>query len=422
MLSTTLEQATLRSHVLRATLLASFFFCFALLFFAFSISSPQEFDKIFGVNVSTFLPTFFLLIITCYFAVLRYFFRWCLLKQRALPLAGLFLTTLIETSIPTVVICLIAQLHTPAYLLLSPPILVYFIFILLSALSLDKRLCYFSGLVAAIEYATLSYYFLNYTDVHSIEPFLLIPENYISRTMVLFAGGVVTAFVTEQIKTQLLSAFNAMQERNQVALVFGRHVSPEVVNMLLEQKDDGLSDSRFVCVMFLDIRNFTRYAENKKPEEVVRYLNQLFGAIIEIINANHGIVNKFLGDGLMAVFGAPIAGARDTENAVRAAEQIIDKIDNAVASGTIPETKVGIGLHCGVVVTGNVGAPSRQEYTVIGDVVNLASRIEQLNKAYNSQVLISHEVYLELQEQRGDLLGDIPVTGREQTIKIYKLR
>jgi adenylate cyclase len=417
----TLEQATLRSQVLRTTILTAFFFCFALLFFTFSITSPMQFHDIFGSTVPLWVPTSFLLMITVYFSGIRYLFKSCLARQLNFPTSVLFLTAFIETSIPTIVICLIAQIHIPAYLLLSPPIMVYFIFIFLSALSLDQRLCYFTGIVASFEYASLAFYFLNYTEVTHIEPFLLIPENFVSRSMILLAGGVVTAFVTNQIKTQLLSTFNAIQERDQIAHVFGRHVSPEVVNMLLTQGSNPLGESRFVCVMFLDIRNFTSYAENKNPQEVVNYLNQLFGSMIEIVNANQGIINKFLGDGLMAVFGAPVAGNHDTDNAVRAAEQIIKQIDHEVSLGTIANTKIGIGLHCGIVVTGTVGAPRRQEYTIIGDVVNLAARIEQLNKNYNSQLLISEEVYLGLQEKRGSLLGDIPVKGRQQPIKVYQL-
>jgi len=384
--------------------------------------SPAQFHTIFGPNTPLWVPTVFLLLITSYFGAIRYLFKVCFLRGINFPVCGLFLTAFIETSIPTIVICLIAQIHIPGYLLLSPPILVYFIFIILSALSLDIRLCYFTGIVASLEYGALAFVFLRYTNVSSIAPFLLIPENFVSRAIVLFAGGVVTAFVTSQIKTQLLSSFHAIQERDQIANIFGRHVSPEVVNMLLSQGANKLGEARFVCVMFLDIRNFTSYAEHRKPEEVVSYLNQLFGSVIEIINLNHGIINKFLGDGLMAVFGAPVSGHNDTDNAVRAAEQILEQIEKEVSLSIIPPTTVGMGLHCGVVVTGNIGAPQRQEYTIIGDVVNLAARIEQLNKTYNSELLISEDVYLGLQDKRGVLLGDIPVKGRKQAIKIYQLK
>lgn len=417
-----IEQAILRSHILRTSILVAFFFCFALFFSIFSVIYSSQSHFIFGLNVPLWGPPALLLLVAGYFLLIRTVFRYYFIKVRAFPLSLLFLTALIETSIPTMVICLIAQIHTPAYLLLSPPIMVYFIFIMLSALSLDLRLCIFSGAVAALEYAAIAFYFLHYSDVSHIDPFLLIPENFVSRALVLFAGGVVTALVTSQIKYQLLSAFNALQERDKIASIFGRHVSPEVLNMLLSQGFDNKGQSRFVTVMFLDIRDFTRFAEKKNPEEVVCYLNQLFGCVIDIVNENHGIINKFLGDGLMAVFGAPVSEHNDTDNALRAAEQIIERIEQEVCLGHIPDTKVGIGLHCGIVVTGNIGAPQRQEYTIIGDVVNLASRIEQLNKTYNTQLLISEEVYCAASDKKGILLENIAIKGREQPINIYKLK
>ncbi len=145
-------------------------------------------------------------------------------------------------------------------------------------------------------------------------------------------------------------------------------------------------------MMFLDIRNFTKFAESRQPEEVVNYLNTLFDFMIEIINQNNGIINKFLGDGFMAVFGAPVSDGQDCRNAVNAAMAIIKRLDEEVKAGTIPHTTAGIGIHAGPAVTGNVGSSQRKEYTIIGDVVNMASRIEQLNKQYGSQVLISDEV------------------------------
>lgn len=192
--------------------------------------------------------------------------------------------------------------------------------------------------------------------------------------------------------------------------------------LLSQQKNTNLSEAKFVCVLFLDIRNFTAFSENKNPQEVVNYLNQMFGFMIDIINKHHGIINKFLGDGFMAVFGVPLKGDNDTNNAVQAAEEILIQIEKEIAKGTIPDTRVGIGIHCGIVVTGSVGAAERQEYTIIGDVVNLASRLEQLNKTYGSQLLISEDVHAGLQEQRGELLGDTVVPGRQKVIKIYRLK
>ena len=175
------------------------------------------------------------------------------------------------------------------------------------------------------------------------------------------------------------------------------------------------------CMMFFDIRNFTSFSENKDPVEVVNYLNCLFDFIIDIINKNNGIVNKFLGDGFMAVFGAPISGEDDVKNAIQSSFEILERIQLETIKGNIPSTKVGIGLHAGKAVTGNVGSASRKEYTIIGDVVNLASRIEQLNKKYATQILVSEDVWNLYDEKRGEFIDEVDIRGREEKVRIYKL-
>ena len=176
--------------------------------------------------------------------------------------------------------------------------------------------------------------------------------------------------------------------------------------------------------MFLDIRDFTSFAEHRHPEEVVEYLESLFGFMIEIVNRHHGIINKFLGDGFMAVFGAPLSEGRDCANALGAALEILARVDEEVAVGNVIPTRVGIGLHAGEAVTGSIGSTLRQEYTVIGDVVNLAARIEQLNKQIGSRLLVSEVVW---EEARGAGLagatpmGHVPVKGREAPTRIYKV-
>jgi adenylate cyclase len=400
-----------------------FFLLFAAYVEFFAYEYTSEFQLVLGNKINHWTPIFVLVGIAFYYFLLKHLFQFYEKKKKLFPIWGRFFTAFIETSVPTLFLCLIAQVHDSVYVLLSPRVMLYFIYIILSALTLDLRLCFFTGLVAASEYGALAFYFLNYTHPVQLDPYLLVPEHYIARSVMLFIAGCATAFVTGQIRRQLLSSFNAVRQRDQITQIFGRHVSPEVVNMLLSQKSNKKGEDRFVCVLFLDIRNFTAFAENKNPEEVVSYLNQLFSWMITIINENHGIINKFLGDGLMAVFGAPVSGHNDTDNSVKAAEQIIERINREVELATIPATRVGIGIHCGIVVTGTIGTPKRQEYTIIGDVVNLASRIEQLNKTYNSQLLISEDVYKGLHDHtQGTLLGEVMLKGRQKPINIYQLK
>jgi adenylate cyclase len=233
----------------------------------------------------------------------------------------------------------------------------------------------------------------------------------------------VTGLVTLQIKKGILKSFGMLEERNRISRTFGEYVSPVVMDKLMTLKPDLRSERRSVCVMFLDIRNFTTFAEKRTPEEVVAYLESLFEFMIEIVNRHHGVINKFLGDGFMAVFGAPLSDGNDCVNAVAAAMEILGRVEEEVARENVLPTTVGIGLHAGEAVTGSIGSSVRKEYAVIGDVVNLASRIEQLNKTFGSQLLISDKVWQALGEivPRAIPIGDVQVKGREGTIQIYQV-
>ncbi|MFC2130879.1 tetratricopeptide repeat protein [Bacteroidota bacterium] len=223
----------------------------------------------------------------------------------------------------------------------------------------------------------------------------------------------------------LLEAKNwlEIENRKKVINLFGQQVSQEIVDELLNDTSAEATKKKFVCIMFLDIRGFTPLMENKEPEEIIEYQNAVFGFMIEIINKHHGIINQFLGDGYMATFGAPVSKGNDCQNAVDAAIEIVKKVNEKSESGVIPHTRIGIGLHAGDVVAGNVGTSVRKQYSITGNTVILASRIEQLNKKYNSQILISEDVFKNV--QTGNLkyedIGSVTIKGREESMNIIKL-
>jgi adenylate cyclase len=133
-------------------------------------------------------------------------------------------------------------------------------------------------------------------------------------------------------------------------------------------------------------------------------------------------VNKFLGDGFMAVFGAPLVMGNHCQNAINAARELVAEIKRATDAGEIPPTRIGIGLHSGEALVGNIGSAERREYTVIGDVVNVAFRIEQLNKELNSSFLVSESVRETAGKLEGvESSGSLPIRGRNATVRIYKL-
>ena len=212
-----------------------------------------------------------------------------------------------------------------------------------------------------------------------------------------------------------------MQERERVVALFGQHVSPIVANQLLRHATDEHSELRNVCVMVLDIRNFTAFSETRAPDEVVRYLNTLWTFMVRTINEHHGIVNKFLGDGFLAVFGAPLSnGSVDCADAMAAARQIVRELDRLISAGDVSPTRIGIALHAGPAIIGNVGSADRKEYTVIGDVVNVAFRIEALNKELGSTLLISEPV----RDHAGidaEPMAPMTLRGRREPVRVFRV-
>jgi adenylate cyclase len=343
-------------------------------------------------------------------------------QQKAFP-ALKYVSAFVETSIPTLGMMVGSSFLGPIYTLFTPAAFIYPLFISLSALRLNVRLCIFTGAVAGIEYTLLALYFIQKSSTTAVEPILAGVPHHVFKGFLLFLTGVVTGLVTVQIRKRILNSFSVVEERNRISRTFGEYVSPEVMGKLMDLKPDLRSENKNVCVMFLDIRNFTGFAEKRSPEEVVEYLESLFEFMIEIVNRHHGIINKFLGDGFMAVFGAPLSDGKDCANALKAAQEILARVQQEVEAGTILPTTVGIGLHAGEAVTGSIGSALRREYTVIGDVVNLAARIEKLNKRFDSQLLISEIVWQAVSTDGGEAvpMGQVEVRGREQAIQIYQV-
>jgi adenylate cyclase len=343
-------------------------------------------------------------------------------RRKSLPVILQYLSAVLETSLPTAGMIIGSFFLGPIYTLFTPAAFLYPVFIVLSALRLDIRLCIFTGFVAGTEYTLIALYFLSLAPNESVEPILVGLPHHVFKGFLLIVLGVVTGLVTRQIKRRILRSFEMVEERNRISRTFGEYVSPVVMEKLMSLKPDLRSERRSVCVMFLDIRNFTAFAEKRSPEEVVAYLESLFEFMIEIINRHQGVINKFLGDGFMAVFGAPLSDGSDCAHAVDAASEILRRVEEEVARGNVLPTKVGIGLHAGEAVTGSIGSSLRREYTVIGDVVNLAARIEKLNKQFDSRLLVSDHVWQTIGESPKAIpRGDVTVQGRQEAIQIFQI-
>jgi class 3 adenylate cyclase len=219
--------------------------------------------------------------------------------------------------------------------------------------------------------------------------------------------------VLEDTKSKL-----SMAEEN-IRKLLRQQVSEDIAKELMTGGTSLSTKKSFVCVMFLDIRDFTSWAEKRDPEEIIKYQNKIFGFMIDLVNEFNGNINQLLGDGFMATFGAPISGGNDCQNAFNAALKIIENLSKNKEALEIENTKIGIGLHAGYVVTGNVGTELRKQYSITGNTVILASRIEQLNKKFGSQLVISREVHDKLEHFNGEVeFKKVIVKGRKTPIEV----
>jgi adenylate cyclase len=214
------------------------------------------------------------------------------------------------------------------------------------------------------------------------------------------------------------------RERATLRGAFAGYVSPQIMDEILAGRiRPGLSGKRErVCVLFSDIRDFTSRSEFMAPEALIEMLNRYFSEMTQCVHQAGGTVDKFLGDGMMCFFGAPQPLARPAAAAVAAARDMLARLErlNAEfkAQGLEP-IAVGIGLHVGEAIVGHVGSDDRNEYTAIGDAVNTASRIEELTKKLGHALLISKNVFAELDERENFTpLGEHPVRGRS-SVEVY---
>jgi adenylate cyclase len=342
-------------------------------------------------------------------------------RGRNYPVFARYANALVETSFPTVLLFLLAgYLSAPAMVFGTWPALLYFLFIILSTLRLDFALSAFTGAVAAVELFALASLVLH-LGWRTEDPNFSIGY-HLTRSAVLLAAGLLAGSVGATIKSHFRRALAAASARDEVTNLFGQHVSPRVVEQLLAIGAAELSEMRRVCVMFVDIRSFTAAARSRTPAEVVERLDAVFEILVDAVDRHNGIVNKFLGDGLLAIFGAPIDDPLEAANAVETAREMLSAIDASNIDNPWP-IRLGIGIHIGQAVAGTVGSPRRKEYTVIGDTVNLASRLESLNKEVGSQLIVSDTV----REAAGDAVGEalplgpLPVRGYEEPITVWRL-
>jgi adenylate cyclase len=243
------------------------------------------------------------------------------------------------------------------------------------------------------------------------------------------AAQQIDSFLKDEVR-ELAVAFDEMteglKERDKVKNLFNKFHGSSITEDLMKKDVSIGGQSKEVIVFFSDIRGFTAFSEKKKPEEVVTMLNEYFAVMVKIINAHGGIVDKFIGDAIMAVWGVPKSTPKDAHSAVKAClemrKALAELNDRRLARGESP-IQIGMGLHYGSAISGTIGSEERMEYTIIGNTVNTGSRIESSTKAFGADLLVSDTVLEKIGDDfLAEYAGSAEVKGRSEPLKLHKIR
>jgi len=237
--------------------------------------------------------------------------------------------------------------------------------------------------------------------------------------------GVTTGDELEELATGFNSMIIGLQDRDKMKTTFGKYMTASVMEHLLAGRVQPGGELLPVTILFSDIRSFTTISENMDAKALVALLNEYFTEMVGIVMEENGVVDKYIGDAIMAVFGAPVGKPDDPVRAVRAAVRMREALANlnvSLKARGMQELRTGIGVHTGEVVAGNLGSEKRMEYTVIGDAVNLASRLESATKELHVNILISEDTY-ELTKDAIDVrpVKEIHVKGRSKPVMTYEV-
>lgn len=220
-------------------------------------------------------------------------------------------------------------------------------------------------------------------------------------------------------------AHRKIAQQAEQRLALERFLAPEVAEMVVANPDIRLGGvNQKVSVMFADIRGFTPLSENLEPARVVEILNEYFTRVTDVIFDHEGMIDKYIGDAVMAVFGAPLSKGNDAANAVKSAihiQRLIAEMNRDAGARGWPKLKIGIGVNTGTVTVGNIGSPRRLDYTVVGDAVNTASRL--MANAKGGEILISQSTAADLGEKFE--LTELPalkVKGRSEPVNLFRVR
>lgn len=250
-----------------------------------------------------------------------------------------------------------------------------------------------------------------------------------AQELKLILDGALKIYNLEQKNRELiLELQQQVLEQQRIMNLFKKYVPENVVKETLASDVDQSimrGENRIISVMFVDIRGFTAISSRFDPSEAVELLNDYFLLMCQCIKDHKGSINKFLGDGILAIFGAPISSMNNQENAVYCGLDMLKtlgKLNEKYAAKVGHDIRIGIGINTGEVIVGNIGTEDRVEYTVIGDTVNVAERLEELTKEASNNIFISESTYNEVADRfEVESLGPQIIRGKTEPIKVYRV-
>lgn len=345
-----------------------------------------------------------------------------------------YLTFVIDILLYTGLALYYTNIESPdnfAFAVKNPVLEFWFIPLIISLLQFRRSLVIFGGIFIALNFIVLTIYGYHSGMViaetypeHVLGQGVLLDSLLSNKLLLITTFTIVIMISLKRVKKMMLKIGNLEAQKASLS----RYFSPKIAEKIMNEPDLLAKGSRHeVTILFIDIRNFTSISEKMDPELLIRLLSDFRERMVQEIFKHNGSIDKFIGDAIMATFGTPIPSSikgEDTKNALKAAMGMLKRLEEFNLQNNLTGENAwhcGIGLHSGEVFSGNIGSSNTREYTVIGDAVNTASRIESLCKTYSAKLLLSEDVYKEVKDiVQVEKLDPIEIRGKEKPIQIFK--